>query len=153
MILHHHHLGLMLALLVVGTSADGMNLLDLSEPYVKADTFPTALGEEMIAIAEAEPDISAFVALECGKVVAEYGDQSLVRHLFSATKSWTGLIFGVMEKEGLISLEETLGDIWPDEELWERVAEKYNATGAVEMRKKTTLEELVQMRGGYVMPE
>jgi hypothetical protein len=147
----NYHLAVVLALFAVGASADG-HLLDLSQPYVKADNFPTADGQELVAIAEAEPDISAFVALECGKVVAEYGDQSKVRHLFSATKSWTALLFGVMEKEGLLSLDETLEDIWPDKAVWEGVAEMYNATGA-ELRKKTTLEQLIQMRGGYIMPE
>jgi len=148
-----YHLAVALALFVVGARADADgHLLDLSLPYVKADNFPTALGQEMVDIAEAEPDISAFVALECGKVVAEYGDQSKVRHLFSATKSWTGLLFGIMEKDGLFSLDETLEDIWPDEAVWEGVAEMYNVTGA-ELRKKTTLEELLQMRGGYVMPD
>ena len=112
-----------------------------------------------MAIAEAEPDINSFIALECGKVVAEYGDVSKIRHLFSITKSWTGLLFGVMEKEGLISsLDETLEDIWPDPAIWENVAnitkESFNETDAhLQMRKNTTLLQLVQMQAGFDMPE
>lgn len=32
------------------------------------------MGEEIIAIAESEEDVNAFVAIECGKVIAEYGE-------------------------------------------------------------------------------
>ena len=99
----------------------------------------------MIAIAESEEDVNAFVAIECGKIIAEYGDQVSIRHLFSITKSWTGLLLGLAEKENLLSLTETLEDVWPDENTWENIEDAKD-------RKKTTIEQLVQMRGGYDMP-
>ena len=120
-------------------------LLDLSKQYDKSSVFPTPMGEEIIAIAESEEDVNAFVAIECGKVIAEYGEQDDIRHLFSVTKSWTGLLLGIAEKENLISLTETLEDVWPDENIWENIED-------AEDRKKTTIEQLVQMRGGYDMP-
>ncbi|KAK1733111.1 beta-lactamase [Skeletonema marinoi] len=120
--------------------------LDLSQPYSKVDPSPShSYTQQLLDIAEAEDDINAFVALECGKIVAEYGDQNAIRHLFSVTKSWTGLLVGIAEKKGLLSLDETLGEIWPDDEVWTGVPDAKD-------RKKTTIEQLVQMRGGYEMP-
>lgn len=119
-------------------------LVDLSKPYASKSSTPE--GQELIEIAEAEDDIHAFLALECGMIVAEYGDQEAIRHLFSITKSWTGLLMGVAETEGLLTLNETLWDIWPDEAIWETVED-------AEDRKNTTLKQILQMTGGYAMPE
>ena len=120
-------------------------LVDLSKPYEKSDPLPTIIGQDLIDIANTEDDIHAFVAIECGKIVAEYGEQDTIRHLISITKSWTGLLMGIAEKENLLSLDETLGDIWPDEATWANIED-------AEDRNKTTLEQLVKMRGGYEMP-
>lgn len=79
-------------------------LVDLALPYERLE-FETEEGKEMVAMAEADPDVHAFIALECGKVVAEYYDGGLEKamadplHLFSVTKSWSALLFGVLEKE------------------------------------------------------
>ena len=121
------------------------SLLDLSKEYDKSDIFPTIMGEEMIAIAESEEDVDAFVAIERGVLIAEYGEHDVNRELFSVTKVWTGLLLGIAEKENLFSLTETLEDVWPDQDIWEDIED-------AEDRKKTTIEQLVQMRGGYVMP-
>ena len=77
-----------LATLLVAISVRGSTvLLNLSLPYVQSSAVPTPDGQKLIKIAEAEYDIHAFIVLECGKVVAEYGDQESIRHLFSMTKS------------------------------------------------------------------
>lgn len=55
-------------------------------------------------------------------------------------------MFGIMEKEGIISLNETLEDIWPDPDVW---AQADNP----EARKNITMEHLLQMRAGLTMPE
>ena len=143
------HLAAVISIAATARSAVVMAppILDLSQPYVKSSTYPTPEGQELIEIAKNEEDIYAFVALECGKVVAEYGNvETDIRHLFSVTKSWSGLLLGVMEKEGLISLDETLGDVFTDEEVWADVED-------AEERKQVTIEETVQMRGGFFMPE
>lgn len=67
-------------------------LIDLSKPYSSKSSTPDSEGQKLIEIAEAEDDIHAFLALECGMVVAEYGDQEEIRHLFSITKSWVRFI-------------------------------------------------------------
>ena len=144
---------LLLAFALVGGGPVNGEILDLSAPYAKSDPNPTPDGAELVKIAEAEPDVSSLVAIECGKVVAEYGDQSQIKHLFSITKSWTGLLLGILETEGLLNLDETLGSIWPDDAVWANVAELTNTTEAgVQLRKDTTVRQLVQMRGGYDMP-
>ena len=63
------------------------------------------------------------------------------------TKAWSALAFGVMERDGLISVEnETLGDIWPEESVWEY-------TENAEARMNIPLEYLLKMRAGITMPE
>lgn len=60
------------------------------------------------------------------------------------TKSWGTLAYGIMEREGLIY--ETLGDIWPEESVWEY-------TENAEARQNIPLEYLLKMRAGITMPE
>ena len=62
------------------------------------------------------------------------------------TKVWSALLYGVMEREGLISVKDTLGDVWTDPDVW---AQADNA----EARKNITIEYLLQMRTGLTMPE
>lgn len=45
-------------------------ILDLSLPYEVMDPAPP-IAEELIALGDAEPNVNAFVAVECGKIVAE----------------------------------------------------------------------------------
>lgn len=62
------------------------------------------------------------------------------------TKAWSALMFGIMEKEDLISIDETLEDIWTDPDIW---AQADNS----DVRKNITIEHLLQMRAGLTMPE
>jgi len=55
-------------------------------------------------------------------------------------------MFGVMEKEGLISITNTLEDIWPDPDIWAQAEDS-------DARKNITIEHLLQMRAGLTMPE
>lgn len=77
-------------------------IIDLAQPYEPLG-FQTDEAMELIAMAESDENVHSFIALECGKVVAEYYDDPStvddVLHLFSITKSWSALLFGVMEKE------------------------------------------------------
>ena len=122
---------------------------DLAQPYEYND-FQTSDAEEIIELAKNESSVAGFVALECGKVVAEYYRENLTDsflfHCWSMTKSWSALLFGVMEKEGLLSVQETLGDIWPNETVWANVSD-------AEARKQITIESILQMRGGLSVPE
>jgi CubicO group peptidase (beta-lactamase class C family) len=62
------------------------------------------------------------------------------------SKAWSALQIGVMEFNGLISVDETLGDIFSDPTAW---AQSVDA----DARKNITLEYLLQMRAGLTMPE
>ena len=125
-------------------------LADLTKDYERAVGEPHPLHEEMTQIASAEPDVNGYLALECGKIVSEYYDQNLdettLFQMFSVTKAWSGLMIGAAVREGLIDVDETLLDIWPDPAVWENVP---NAT----LRQQITVKQVLQMRGGFVMPE
>lgn len=104
---------------------------------------------EVLSLAQQEDDINGVMALENGKVVIEYADDDFRVDqqfaIWSGTKSWIALLFGIMEGDGLISVNETLWDIWPNETIWENVKDS-------ELRKKTTIESILQMRAGLKMP-
>lgn len=123
-----------LFLLAIGVST--ATPINLTEPYEEA---LSPDWKKLIEMAKAEEDVNSFVALECGKVVAEYyeNDEPEIRHLFSTTKSFTGLLMGIMEKEGVMKLTMTLGEVWPEDEVWANVPD-------AEDRKKTTIEQIVQ---------
>jgi len=133
-----------------GGDDDGpMIYWDLSKPYPVSDE-EHPLAAPMRAIAETEPDVNGYIALECGKVVAEYYDtgkdpESLFQ-LRSITKTWNGLLLGVAVREGLIDPQETLGEIWPDPQDWEGIRD-------AELRQSITVEQVLQMRGGFTMPD
>lgn len=125
---------------------DTGKIVDLSKDYEVVTPTPE-IGLELEAIAADEPNINAFVAIECGKIVGEYYDEgknnASIFHLWSMTKTWSGLLFGVMVKEGLISVDETLGEIWPEEGIW---------PNGTEARQNITVEQILQMRSGLQMP-
>lgn len=122
-------------------------IYDLSKEYPVSDDLNTSPEtKDMFAFSGSDPDVDAFVAIECGEIVGEYYDEGKDKdsqfQLWSMTKTWSGMIVGVMEKAGLISVTETLGDIWPNDTLWEGIDD-------AEDRKKSTVEYILQMRAGY----
>jgi len=127
----------------------GAPLLDLSNDYLIVTPRPE-IGVELEEIGADEPNINAFVALECGRVVGEYYDEekghneNSIFHLWSMTKTWSGLLYGVAAKEGLLKVNETLGEIWKDPETWPEGSEA---------RQNITVEHILQMRSGLRMPE
>ncbi len=68
------------------------------------------------ATANAFPEIRTALVLEHGKIVAEYArddvDPSDLFQVWSTTKSWMSMLFGFAVKDGLVDLEETLGEIF-----------------------------------------
>ena len=93
--------------------------------------------------------VLSYVVLENGTKVAEYynkeeGANETTHHQgFSITKSWTSLLVGILASSGKVSVNETLGDIWPDEfnQIWPYVD---NST----YHKGITVEELLTMSSG-----
>ena len=66
--------------------------------------------------------------------------------MYSVTKTITGLIFGRLIDEGKLSLHDTLGDIFPDEDNWSLAED-------AEERKKFTIHELLTMTTGLYAVE
>ena len=95
--------------------------VDLSLDLVEAvATSPGSLAIDAAAIAD--PAIRTAVVLEHGKVAASY-----VR--------WTGLLIGILIDEGKLALNETLGEVLPDNTTWDGVED-------VEFRRAITVSSL-----------
>jgi hypothetical protein len=131
-------------------TATAIKIHDLSQPYEKAPVpFPEA--DDLKQIADEEFWWNGYLALECGQVVAEQYDQVVAdettkKNLYSVTKSWTGLLFGVMHHEGIIQVNETLWDIFPNETIWENMTD-------VELRKEITIDMILRMSTGLQVPD
>ena len=72
--------------------------------------------------------VRTVMVLEDGKVVAKYirddVDENKPHDVRSVTKSWTSLLIGMIIEEGKLSLNTTLGSIFPNETAWELADEK-----------------------------
>ena len=72
--------------------------------------------------------VRTVMVLEDGKVVAKYirddVDENKPHDVRSVTKSWTSLLIGMIIEEGKLSLNTTLGSIFPNETAWELSDEK-----------------------------
>lgn len=126
------------------------NITNLSQSFAQAELYNWNTGAEAILeLAENKPGLRGLMVLEKGEIVAEYYrdgiDRSTLSAINSCTKSWISLLFGVMEKNGLISLSETLGDIWPDDDTWKYVDD-------VDYRRSITIKSLLTMTAGLKMP-
>ena len=126
-------------------------IIDLSQdiPQDKAAMASSPGAAAIEKAAKQDPNIRSVIVLEHGDVVSSYyrddidpNDKVLV---WSVTKSWTSLLLGIMVDEGLLSVDETLVDIFPDESSWTDVTD-----GSVDFRKSVTVEEILSMSSGLV---
>lgn len=125
------------------------NTLDLSKDLEDAPSLNKSSGAlTVIEAAESDPAIRTAMVLEDGKVVASYvrdgvdPDDPYIVH--SVTKSVTSLLIGILLDEGaLSSLDETLGDVFNDESIWDDVPD-------VEFRKAITIKEMLTMTSGLL---
>jgi CubicO group peptidase (beta-lactamase class C family) len=95
------------------------------------------------ATASALSEIRTALVLEHGKIVAEYTRDDLdpndLYQVWSTTKSWMSMLFGFAVEEGLIGLEETLGEIFTNESVWAEL----NAT-EVDFKMNVTILKCLQ---------
>ena len=157
------------ATVVVTTSAhenhDNNVVVDLSQDLVASPHVNTNPGATTVMqVAESDPLIRTVVVLEHGEIVVDYVrddvDPTVPNQAFSTTKSWISLLTGLAIESGLLSLEGTLADIWPDDNdnnndgdnVWsDLTAEPYNLTVAeIEFRKNVTIESLLTMSSGLI---
>ena len=91
------------------------------------------------------------MVIENGSIVASYlrddVDPNEPVDVQSATKSWMSLLFGTLVDDGLLSLDETLGDIFPEDDAWADVSD-----GSTDFRKEVTVKELLTMTSGFIDP-
>ncbi len=122
---------------------------DLPEDKAAMEFSEGAKAMEQAAIAE--PRIRAAIVVENGKIVSSYYRKDVtpsdVSPIFSATKSWTGLLIGLLVDDGLLSVDQTLGEIFPDDAAWTDVTD-----GSEDFRKNVTIEELLTMTSGLLDP-
>ncbi|KAL7449470.1 hypothetical protein ACHAWC_001528 [Mediolabrus comicus] len=99
----------------------------------------------------AEPRIRAAIVVENGKVVSSYYRKDITPSdaspIFSGTKSWASLLIGLLVDDGLLSVDQTLGEIFPDDVAWTDVTD-----GSEDFRKNVTIEELLTMTSGLLDP-
>ena len=142
-----HTLTVLFLSLTLVASAENV-VVDLSQPLETASlNNPGATAIRQTAMAN--PSIRTSLVLEHGKIVAEYirsdVDPTTPNHVWSATKSWMSLLFGIMWSEGSLDLNKTLGDIFTNNTIWENV----NST---EFRKSVTIHEMLTMSSGLISP-
>lgn len=120
--------------------------LDLSEDFPPSSLYNANTGSDaMISFAESSSNLYGFIVIENGEVVAEYYDDDYVSSkgksaIWSCTKTWTSLLFGVMEEEGLISMSDRLVDI-ADGSFWNTVRD-------ADLRKELSMEAILSMTAG-----
>uniref|UniRef100_A0A7R9ZCG7 Beta-lactamase-related domain-containing protein n=1 Tax=Pseudictyota dubia TaxID=2749911 RepID=A0A7R9ZCG7_9STRA len=123
--------------------------IDLSKELEEAASLNASPGAKKVNDwAASDPFVRTMTVLEHGKIVSSYVrddvDPEVPWQAWSTTKSWVSLLTGVMLQDGsLSSLNETLGDIFPEEESWAEATD-------TEFRKAVTVRELLTMSSGLV---
>ena len=129
-------------------------IIDLSQDFPQDELAMTSSpGAAAIQqVAPQDPLIRAAIVLEHGDVVASYHRDDVypnetMFHVFSTTKSWTSLLLGMLVDDGKLSLDETLGAVFPNNDAWANVTD-----GSAEFRKNVTIEEMLTMTSGLISP-
>ena len=128
-------------------SVDAATLLDLSEDFPLAELYNANTGsDEMKDVLDDSWKVLGFMVIDDGKAVAEHyangeRNQKAFGAIWSCTKSITSLQIGMMEKEGLLSVSDTLLDIQPNDNYWKGIDKKNK-------RQKLTIEQILTMTAG-----
>lgn len=121
------------------------HLVDLSKDIEVAASMDTPGAKEVSAWAVQHPEVRVAMVLEHGKIVADYVrgdvDPNVPYHVWSATKSWTSLLIGLVVQEGKLSIDETLGEIFTDEQVWLNITD-------TKFRQNVTIKEMLTMSSG-----
>ena len=124
-----------LACACVGTTA-----VDLAQDWV-VETNAEAEARLGAAVAG---DILSYALVHGGRIVSEYyragRDESSAAALWSVTKSWMSLIIGTLEKDGLLTRQSTLGELFGAAD-WTQVSD-------AAAKQRVTIEDILQMESG-----
>ena len=144
-------------------------ILDLSEEFTYAADSGQSVGAQTVTdYAVTHPTIRTVLVLEHGQIVAEYVredvDPRIPNPVWSTTKSWISLLIGCMVQDGLIALDETLGDIFEDADMWDTsTAGNTSSTtddsdtmetmdNDMAYRQAVTLKRMLSMTSGLMSP-
>ena len=142
-----------LSLFQLPSSTLGTNI-DLSQDFPRDEaaiaSSPGALA--MQKAASQDPLVRAFMVVENGTIVTNYHRDDVdpdetTSEVFSTTKSWISLLIGMLVEDGKLALNETLGDVFPSDEVWTDVSDE-----SIDFRKNVTIEELLTMSSGLISP-
>ena len=96
------------------------------------------------------PAVRSAIVLEDGKIVASYFRDDVEPEdtgpVFSTTKSWISLLVGILVDDGLLDLDDALGDVFPDEDgtIWPE--------GDHSFERDVTIGDMLSMTSGLVDP-
>jgi len=116
--------------------------LDLSQPWVLADNYND--NGLSCRIQPTSSQIAGYAVIKDGEIVAEEMVTGLIP-AWSTTKSWTAMIVGMLVDQGLLSLTDTLGNIFDDEADWDDIVD-------AEEKQTLTVRELLTFTSGLCEP-
>ena len=128
---------------------ESATIVDLSQdiPRDEAAISSSPGSKALQEAAKQVPTLLNFMVIENGSIVSAYNrddiDPTEVQYVASVTKSWMSLLLGMLVEDGLLSLDTTLGEIFPDDDAWADVTD-----GSTDFRKGVTIEELLTMTSG-----
>eukprot|EP00573_Skeletonema_grethae_P006963 CAMPEP_0201710262 /NCGR_PEP_ID=MMETSP0578-20130828/58540_1 /ASSEMBLY_ACC=CAM_ASM_000663 /TAXON_ID=267565 /ORGANISM="Skeletonema grethea, Strain CCMP 1804" /LENGTH=409 /DNA_ID=CAMNT_0048199289 /DNA_START=194 /DNA_END=1423 /DNA_ORIENTATION=+ len=141
-----------LATSTLGTNTTTPRIIDLSQDIpLDIGAIISSPGARAIQqAASQDPLVRAAIVLEHGDIVSSYHRDDVdpnetMFEVYSTTKSWVSLIIGMLVEDGLISLNETLGGIFPNDDAWADVTD-----GSTDFRKNVTIEEMLTMTSGLI---
>lgn len=140
-------------LILLSLASSLARIVDLSQPFKKdeaaASSSPGALA--VVKAASADRFLRSALVLEHGKIVAEYYrddvNASMPYQAWSVTKSFTSMIVGLLIEEGKLSLDTTLGEIFPNSEAWANVS-----ANSTYFRKAVTIKGIITHTSGLRIP-
>ena len=149
MLLHASAAALLLLILLPLVVVVQGRTTDLSVEFDESLNNP---GAAQIAVTASNfSEIRTALVLEHGTIVADYVredvDPTAPFQVWSTTKSWMSLLIGIMVEDNLIDLNETLGEIFTDDAVWNNVNETERA-----FKQNVTIWEMLTMSSGLVDP-
>ena len=136
-----------------GTVVDLSRPTFASSPSVNANPGADAL---IKLASNTIPELRTLLVMEHGCVVAEYTrpdvDPTVPYNVWSTTKSWLSLMIGLMIQDGKVGLDESLGDIFDDCNMWRQNDDgdddgsSHNHNNNRKMEREMELETQIQIQ-------
>lgn len=137
-------------------------IVDLSQPTFQPSPSVNANpgANALINLATTIPELRTLLVLEHGHVVTSYTrsdvDDGVPYKVISTTKSWLSLVMGMMIQDGQVGLDETLGDIFDDSDIWRHDGandgHQHENQEDLEFRQSITVKDLLTMTSGLQLP-